>query len=74
MKKLLIVVLVAVFAMSFVATITSAKGPPAEGTICAFDSCNYERHCVKLICFNKNSGKTFTVCSFDETLWERWCQ
>jgi len=73
MKKLIIVVLVAVFAMSFVAAVTSAKGPPVEGSICGFVSCNYVKQCVNLVCYNKNSGKTVNWCSYDETLWGRWC-
>jgi len=74
MKKVIIVVLVAVFAISFATAITSAKGPPDPNTICGFVSCNYDRHCVQLICYNSNSGKTYPVCSYDATYWERWCE
>ncbi len=74
MKKLISIILVAVFALSFVAAITSAKGPPDPHTICAFVSCDFAKERVKFTCYNTNSGKTYTVWSYDEADWERWCE
>ncbi len=73
MKKVMSLILVGVFALSFVAGImaTTTKADPVP--ICGFVSCDYNKERVKLICYNPNSGKTRTVWSDDPAYFERWC-
>ncbi len=74
MKKLISITLVAVFALSAVAGIVVSTSKADPIPICAFVSCDYNHHRVKLLCYNEKSGKTNYVWSYDPVYWERWCE
>ena len=88
MKKLVITTLGAVFALSLVSGITSAKGQPDPSThengifsdypdgqaICIFNLCDYDRELVGLECLHPNGKTTLFVWSDDDELWNIWCE
>ena len=80
MKKLVINTLGAVFALSLMSGIASAKGEPEKGKpdpstlFCTLEFCDYKKDLVRLECVHPNGNTTFFVWSDDDELWYRWCE
>lgn len=80
MKKLVIITLGAVFALSLVSGIASEKGKPDPSVLLCAPAlthpvyCDYEKVLVKLACVHPNGNTTFIVWSDDPELFTSWCE
>ena len=75
MKKLLIIAMVAVFALSLMTGIAMAKKIP-PGTACIFGGeCNYTKGTVRTCCeFIKGNGESYVTCFWTEQYFAQWCE
>ena len=75
MKKLIIIAMVAVFALSLMTGIVMAR-PIPPGTFCGFGGdCNYAKEVVWTCCqFYKGSGESVVKCFWSDEYFEQWCE
>lgn len=74
MKKLVIIAMVAVFALSVGAGFVTAAKPDPTSWLCMKERCDYKHERVLLKCARPSDGKIFLVWSYDPADWDQFCR